>query len=107
MEDKLDTLEQQVIKMLLEGDDPVLATLRTQAELAQRGPREMSGVGFFTHFAVPKGPPRLASNTPGATGWPPTATATPCQLKMAANPCFATPPPEESRVSRVQGLGES
>lgn len=55
----MDLLEQQVLQMLLAGDDPVLSILRRQLEIAQRAPREYSGVGFFTHFRVPLEAPRL------------------------------------------------
>jgi hypothetical protein len=62
MEDNIDKLEQQVLQMLLEGDDPALAILRIQFGLAKRKPREMSGVGFFTYLDVPEDAPRLTNN---------------------------------------------
>lgn len=62
MENDLDQLEQKVLQLLLAGDDPILVTLRSQLELAKRRPREVTGVGFFTHFDVPKEAPRLPGN---------------------------------------------
>src|SRR5436305_953785 len=59
MQDRMDQLEHHVLQMLLEGDDPLLAILRNQLEIATRAPREDSGVGFFTHFEVPEQAPRV------------------------------------------------
>jgi hypothetical protein len=58
----MDQLEQDVLEMILKGDDPVLATLRIQLGVARRKPRELSGVGFFTHFEVPETAPHLSAD---------------------------------------------
>ncbi len=62
MDHKLDQVEQHLLQMLLDGDDPILATLRSQLALAKRKPREVSAVGFFTQFDVPQEAPRLQGN---------------------------------------------
>jgi hypothetical protein len=62
MEGDVEQLEQQIMRMLLGGDDPVLITLRSQLEVAKRKAREMSGVGFFARFDVPGEAPRLPGN---------------------------------------------
>ncbi len=49
----LTTLEDQVLEMLLRGEEEVLTILRHQAEQVQVSSREMTGVGFYTEFAVP------------------------------------------------------
>lgn len=59
MNDDFEQFEEHVLRMLLEGDEPPLVTLRSQLRLANRIRREMSGVGFFTHFDVPAEAPRL------------------------------------------------
>jgi hypothetical protein len=41
--------------MLLAGDDPIFSSLRDQAEQLIVSSREMTGVGFFTEFAVARG----------------------------------------------------
>src|SRR5437762_2995955 len=45
--------------LLLQGDHPVLATLRDQFAVAQVRGRRFTGVGFFTNFEVPATAPRL------------------------------------------------
>ena len=61
----LTILEKHVLEMLLREDDEILDVLRQQVEHAQVSSREMTGVGFFTHFALPaetvrvKGSPAL------------------------------------------------
>ncbi len=45
-------LEAELLKLLLEGDLPVLAILRDQVARARVVRREFSGVGFFTSFEV-------------------------------------------------------
>ena len=59
MGDNLDRLEAEVLTMLMDGDDPVIHTLRCQSKLAARRPREISGVGFFTSFEIPPDAPRI------------------------------------------------
>lgn len=48
----LTPLEERVTRMLLAGDDDVLTILRRQLEKANVSSREMTGVGFYTNFAV-------------------------------------------------------
>lgn len=58
----LNELENAVLTKLLAGEHPILATLRLQVEAARLATREYSGNGFFCTFAVPPGPPPVASN---------------------------------------------
>lgn len=58
----MEQLEREVLRMLLAGDDWVLANLRTQLNLAERSRRRKSGVGFFTDFDVPEAVARLPGN---------------------------------------------
>jgi hypothetical protein len=51
--------EHQFLDALLAGSHPALAVLREQLASASVERREFSGVGFFTHFAVPSNAPRL------------------------------------------------
>ena len=62
MEKGMEALENQVMRMLLEGDGPTLEVLRYQFAVAKRRPREMTGVGFFLEFDVPEEAPRLPGN---------------------------------------------
>lgn len=57
---ELTLLEREVVKLLLEGDDPVLDVLRKQTRFLSAAKREYTGHGFFTHFRVPENAPRLA-----------------------------------------------
>ncbi len=59
MEDLSDQLEQDVLRLFLDGDDPVLEILRSQLSLATRKSREVTSVGFFSNFDVPEKAPRL------------------------------------------------
>jgi hypothetical protein len=52
-------IERQVMDCLLRGDHPHLVTLREQLELSKVAARDFTGVGFFTHFAVPTSARRL------------------------------------------------
>src|SRR5229473_8276297 len=49
----LKKLEDEAIRILLAGDDPVLDLLRRQYEVAHVAGREFSGMGFFANFIVP------------------------------------------------------
>ena len=49
----LTLLENQVIRMLLAGDDEALAVLRQQIDHAKVSSRRMTGVGFYTDFIIP------------------------------------------------------
>jgi len=62
METKIDELEQEVLELLLAGDDPVLAMLRLQLANVTQRPRELSGVGFFTRFEVSEQAPQILGN---------------------------------------------
>ena len=53
MSDLTQKLEDEVLVMLLDGDDPVLEVLRRQLVCARRSSRELTGAGFFTNFEVP------------------------------------------------------
>ena len=55
----LTTLEDQVLEMLLRGEDAVLSVLRQQAKQLQVSSRKMTGVGFYTEFVVPSEVPRV------------------------------------------------
>ncbi len=59
----LSELEEKVIEMLLTGDHPVLAVLRTQFERCKVVKREFTRVGFFTHFEVPADVARVESRS--------------------------------------------
>jgi hypothetical protein len=56
---KLTSLEDQVLRMLLAGDDEALSVLRKQAKQASVSSRKMTGVGFYTTFEIPPEAPRL------------------------------------------------
>src|SRR5712692_181798 len=51
-------LERAVLEKLLAGDNPVLAALRRQLEVAGVGERDFTGVGFMTTLTVPEEAPR-------------------------------------------------
>lgn len=55
----LTALEQDVMRMLLDGDDPVLAVLREQQKLLTVLEREMTGVGFYANLSVLSEAPRV------------------------------------------------
>jgi hypothetical protein len=55
----LTTLEQQVLDMLVHGQNEVLTILRQQAQKLQVSSREMTGVGFYSEFLVPPDVPRV------------------------------------------------
>ena len=55
----LTALEERVIRMLLAGDNPILATLRSQAENLAVSSRELTGVGFFTRLVVRENAPSI------------------------------------------------
>jgi hypothetical protein len=54
-----ESLEQQLMDLLLQGDHPVLTILRQQYAVAKIVSRKLSGVGFFLHFEVPENVPLL------------------------------------------------
>lgn len=55
----MNEIETTLIGMLVAGEHPVLAILREQLAVAEVADRELSGVGFFTHFRVPDAAPRV------------------------------------------------
>jgi hypothetical protein len=57
MSPALTELEHAALNMLLAGGEPVLGVLRQQLVSANVARREVTGVGFFTHF-------HLSSNAP-------------------------------------------
>jgi len=57
----LTPLEQEALKMLLDGKSEWLAVLRKQTCDLQPSSREMTGVGFVTRFSVRSDAPRLTS----------------------------------------------
>ena len=54
----MEQLESHILDLLLDGEHPALAALRSQRERATIRSREYSGVGFFTGFQVPPDAPR-------------------------------------------------
>ena len=58
----LTKLEEAVMRMLLDGDDSSLRILRQQFAKASLHSREMTGVGFYTTFALPEDIERLPGN---------------------------------------------
>lgn len=59
----LSSFEQAVLDMLLAGNHPALAALRTQAERAKLEFRKFTGVGFYVHFSVPSDVPTAGTST--------------------------------------------
>jgi hypothetical protein len=55
----LTALENRVLEMLLHGDDETLSVFRQQANEATVLSRQLTGVGFFTKFAVRPQAPRV------------------------------------------------
>ena len=53
----IEEFEQAVMRALLAGDDPLLATLREQYAAATVRDREMNANGFITRFEVPASAP--------------------------------------------------
>ena len=54
MDLELTPLERAVLEKLFAGEHPVLAALRTQLEASKVARRELTGVGFFVDFTVPR-----------------------------------------------------
>ena len=50
-------LQADVLGLLLDGDDPVLRTLRAQLNMARVESLENTGSGFFMKFVLPEGAP--------------------------------------------------
>jgi hypothetical protein len=57
--DQLTTLERAALENLLAGELPALDVLRAQIRLGRVSARRMTGVGFFTTFALPADAPRV------------------------------------------------
>lgn len=51
--DELLLLEKDVIRWILDGQDPVLESLRQQFSVATIGPREKTGVGIYLNLEIP------------------------------------------------------
>jgi hypothetical protein len=60
---ELTKLELHVMRMLLDGEDEVLANLRRQLDACKIVKREMTGVGFFTDFEIPADVPRATQKS--------------------------------------------
>jgi hypothetical protein len=58
---ELTSLEREVLRMLLAGDDELLSILRAQLETATVAKREMTGVGFYTTFEISPVAPRAGN----------------------------------------------
>jgi hypothetical protein len=56
----LEDFEQQIMHALLAGDDPLLAALRQQYNVASVRDRERTATGFVTRFEVPESAPAVA-----------------------------------------------
>ena len=56
---QINRLERQLLDALLEGDDELLESLREQLKQAVIVNRELTGVGFFLNFSVPKPAPKV------------------------------------------------
>jgi hypothetical protein len=54
-------LEQAVMRMLLDGDDPVLRALSEQFSLASVKSRRLTGAGFYLDFQIPDSSHRLGN----------------------------------------------
>lgn len=59
LNDNLEQLENDVLQLLLKGEEATLETLRSQLHSAERVHREKTGCGFFLHFNVAADAPRL------------------------------------------------
>jgi len=55
-------LEQAVMGLLLEGDEPIIRTLRQQLDESKIESRELTGAGFYVKFVVPESAPRISGN---------------------------------------------
>jgi len=55
----LTALERAVMQAFLDGNEPLLSTLREQFERIDVAKREFTGAGFYTTFAVASGARRL------------------------------------------------
>jgi hypothetical protein len=61
---ELNSLEREVMKMLLAGDNPPIRILASQFDIARATSRQLTGAGFYTYFEVPSNVQRLdASNS--------------------------------------------
>ena len=59
----LTDLDNQVLCILLAGDDPILDIFRVQHKYATMKKREMTGVGFFTDLSIPPDVERLTGSS--------------------------------------------
>ena len=51
------------MRMLLDGDDSILAVLREQMKVATVSERKMTGVGFHADFSVPSAAPSVSERS--------------------------------------------
>ncbi len=56
---ELTALEEQVLQMMLRGDDETRTVLRQQLHFLQVSSRRFTGVGFFCDFAIDLKAPRI------------------------------------------------
>ena len=65
----IEAFEKEVMRGLLAGDDPLLATLREQYAVTTVKDREINDRGFVTRFEVPASAPARVVVAPGETLW--------------------------------------
>ena len=56
---KMSEIERKLLDALLEGDDPILDSLRAQLAESKIESRELSGSGFFLNFEIPDSVPKI------------------------------------------------
>ena len=56
---KMSEIERKLLDALLEGDDPILGSLRAQLAESKIESRELSGSGFFLNFEIPDSVPKI------------------------------------------------
>jgi len=61
---ELTSLESEVLRLLLAGDDPVLTALREQLAMSSVRSRELTGVGFWLFFSTPASVRKLHEQFP-------------------------------------------
>jgi hypothetical protein len=56
---EINEIERRLLDALLDGDDPILNSLRIQLAEAKIESRELSGSGFFLNFPIPNSVPKV------------------------------------------------
>jgi hypothetical protein len=56
---KMSEIERKLLDALLEGDDPILDSLRAQLADSKIESRELPGSGFFLNFKIPDSAPKI------------------------------------------------